>query len=167
MRKLPRILSWIPAATWMVLIFAGSTDALSSRRTSRIIGPFLRWLYPGISDQAVEWVQTLARKTAHGLEYAILAVLIWWALNWARLGIPRPWPRRLALQAWGLATLYAMTDEFHQTFVSSRQGQIQDVVIDSIGALVAMFLLWWWGKRCGRWQSETVGDTDPGSESTR
>ena len=42
----------------------------------------------------------------------------------------------------GLAALYAVTDEFHQTFVPSRQGQIVDVFIDSLGAALGLFAVW-------------------------
>lgn len=35
---------------------------------------------------------------------------------------------------------FAISDEFHQTFVSGRTGQALDVVIDSIGALVGILI---------------------------
>ena len=38
----------------MAFIFVGSTDAFSSGHTSRFIGPFLRWLSPGLPDAAVD-----------------------------------------------------------------------------------------------------------------
>ncbi len=39
-----------------------------------------------------------------------------------------------AVAALWLAALYAATDEFHQTFVPSREGCLRDVAIDSSGA---------------------------------
>ena len=38
------------------------------------------------------------------------------------------------------SVLYASSDEFHQTFVAGRDGNIVDVVIDSSGALVGILL---------------------------
>jgi len=64
----------------MALIFVGSTGPLSASHTSRIIGPILRWLYPEISDVAIERVRFVVRKTAHFTEYAVLALLVWRAL---------------------------------------------------------------------------------------
>ncbi|HRI13167.1 MAG TPA: VanZ family protein [Verrucomicrobiota bacterium] len=149
-------LVWLPVALWMLLIFLGSTDALSVRRTSRIIGPVLRWFIPDISDAAIRQVQTGVRKTGHAVQYAILAGLVWRALNEADLGFRRPWPRRLAVLSWALATGYAVTDEIHQSFIPSRQGQVTDVLFDSAGAAVAIGLIWWWGRRRQRWESQSA-----------
>ena len=41
--------------------------------------------------------------------------------------------------ALALCSGFAMTDEFHQTFVAGRTGQMMDVIIDSLGAIVGMF----------------------------
>jgi VanZ family protein len=65
----------------MALIFGGSTDLLAEHRTSRFIGPILRWLAPGISDLALDRAHFVVRKTAHFTEYAILALLVWRALS--------------------------------------------------------------------------------------
>src|SRR5690349_15241729 len=75
------LLAWLPVVLWLALIFTFSTDAGSSKRTSRIIGPLLRWLHPGVSEETINTVQTVVRKGAHLTEYAILAALIWRALR--------------------------------------------------------------------------------------
>jgi VanZ family protein len=49
--------------------------------------------------------------------------------------------------ALGLAAFYACTDEFHQTFVPSRQGSAWDVLLDTGGASLGLLLLWA-GGRC-------------------
>jgi VanZ family protein len=43
--------------------------------------------------------------------------------------------------AFALATLYAASDEFHQTFVRGRMGSPIDVAIDAIG-VVAGIVIW-------------------------
>ena len=50
---------------------------------------------------------------------------------------PLRWP---GTAAWIMATLYAVLDEWHQTFVSGRSGQLRDICIDSAGALTGVFL---------------------------
>lgn len=48
--------------------------------------------------------------------------------------------RKAALMAWGCATLYAATDEFHQLFVPGRAGLFTDVLIDATGAAIGLLL---------------------------
>lgn len=48
--------------------------------------------------------------------------------------------RKAALVAWGAATLYAATDEFHQLFVPGRAGLFTDVLIDATGAAIGLLL---------------------------
>ncbi len=154
----------LPALALMVLIFVGSTDALSSQHTSRVLVPLLKWLMPGISPSTIEAVQLGIRKMGHATEYGLLAALLWRAVNASRLGQTRAWPGKRALLAWILATAYACSDEWHQTFVASRQGQWTDVLIDSVGAAVALALIWWVGRWRRRWDepaTNSVGSWGP------
>ncbi|MBS6560802.1 MAG: VanZ family protein, partial [Clostridiales bacterium] len=41
---------------------------------------------------------------------------------------------------------FAMTDEFHQLFISGRAGQITDVGIDALGSLIMAIIVWNLGK---------------------
>ncbi|MBS3783599.1 MAG: VanZ family protein, partial [Anaerolineae bacterium] len=43
----------------------------------------------------------------------------------------------------GMALLYALSDEYHQTFVPGRQGSLVDVAVDGVGVSVVMLLDWW------------------------
>ncbi len=142
---------WLPVLLWMSLIFGFSTDVGSSRHTSRIIGPILRWLIPDISDAALERVQTVVRKGAHLTEYAILGALAWRAVRQPRREDQRPWQMRHALAALAIATLFAASDEWHQTTVPSRQGQISDVFIDGLGASAGLVVVWWLGRKLKHW----------------
>jgi VanZ family protein len=135
----------------MSLMFGFSTDAGSSRHTSRIIGPILRWFNPNISNETVEAIQHVARKGAHLTEYAILATLVWRAVRRPLRGDGRSWSRREALIAIGVAALFAASDEWHQSTIPSRQGQFSDVVLDTAGATVGMILVWAAGRCFKRW----------------
>jgi VanZ family protein len=67
------------------------------------------------------------RKIAHAAEYAVLGALV--ARATGRAGV-----------AFGLGTLYAISDELHQSFVPGRVGAPLDVVIDAIGVAVGVVL---------------------------
>jgi VanZ family protein len=144
------VLYWLPVVLWMSVIFSFSTDAGATRNTSRFIGPLLRWFDPTISDQSIHAVQLGVRKTAHLAEYAVLAVLLWRARRKPSRADPRPWRRSDALFALGIAVLFAVTDEWHQSFVPSRQGQLTDVLVDSGGAALGLLVLW----MAGRWRKD-------------
>jgi VanZ family protein len=139
---------WLPAILWMALIFSASTDAMSSHRTSRIIGPVLRWLHPEISEETIYRVQFVIRKASHMAEYSVLATLLWIGLSRTISFRARPWNMKKAAVAFLIASVYAFSDEWHQSFVPSRQGQVTDVFIDMAGAAFGLFGLWW----CGRWR---------------
>jgi VanZ family protein len=80
-------------------------------------------------------IDLIGRKLIHFAEYALLTFLWWRPL--ARLTTPG----RAALIAFAIASAYAATDEYHQTFVEGRHGSPVDWAIDSAGAaLVALKL---------------------------
>ncbi len=127
----------------MAFIFTASTDLGSSQHTSRYIGPILRWLNPNVSEETIHVVQVVIRKAGHLSEYGLLAIFILRALGaFKKNVISRPGPA--FAQAFGLTVLYACSDEFHQWFVPSRDASIRDVLIDSSGAFIALFLIWTW-----------------------
>jgi VanZ family protein len=80
-------------------------------------------------------LELVGRKLVHFGEYALLCAL-WWRAFEPGLGA-----RRAALVALLIASAYAATDEFHQSFVEGRHGTPVDWMIDSAGAAVAALLL--------------------------
>jgi len=125
----------------MVLIFSASSDTMSSQHTSRFIGPFLRWLKPDISEEALSRIQYMVRKSAHMTEYAVLAVLLWRAWRQPAKNDPRPWQWREAGLALACCLAYAASDEVHQAFVPSREARVGDVMYDVTGATLGL-LAW-------------------------
>jgi VanZ family protein len=130
----------MPALAWMVLIFLGSTDVLSAEHTSRFIVPFLRWFDPHISWAAINMMQTVIRKLGHLTEYAILAALLWRGLR--RGTNLRPTLSILFVAVWLVCAIFAVGDEFHQSFVPSRTASPIDVMIDICGVLVGLAICW-------------------------
>lgn len=70
---------------------------------------------------------TILRKAAHMAEYGVL-----WFLWHRALERPTPWP------AAAITLAYAITDEFHQSFVEGRHGTPVDVLIDAAGIAIAI-----------------------------
>jgi VanZ family protein len=76
---------------------------------------------------------TLIKKGAHITEYAILG----WLIQRAR-GDRRAWWQSLLF-----ATLYAATDEFHQSFTPGRNARVTDAMIDSAGVAIGVAIAAW------------------------
>lgn len=79
-----------------------------------------------------DWADLLVKKGGHALGYGLLAGSFWYGLAMSKDKV------RLA---WVLAAGYALSDEFHQVFTPGRNATLWDVVIDSIGAALALMLL--------------------------
>ena len=88
----------------------------------------------------------ILRKIIHVLEYAILAFLLIRAIS------TQDWKKAIIFSAI-IAFLYALSDEYHQTFVFGREGSLWDVGVDSIG-IILILILWYNKKVKGRLNSK-------------
>ena len=97
----------------------------------------------------------LLRKLAHAVEFGLLAFLIWRAV-------------RRELPAAALASGYAATDEYHQTFVSGRVGSVTDWAIDTAGVVIALAgVRLWLHRRERRSPAAEAASHDELSENAR
>jgi len=129
---------YLPLIVWLVFISYASSDSFSAANTSRIIGPLVLWLFPNTSPETMAVIHLVARKIAHFTEYAILAYLAARAFRTS----PRPaLANRWFLAALALIVIYALIDEYHQSFVPSRTASIYDSLIDMSGGLVTLLIL--------------------------
>jgi VanZ family protein len=133
---------WLPPLAWMAVIFTASGDVKSYEHSSLFVEPFLRWLFPQMTQEHIETIHFGIRKCGHLTEYAVLALLLWRALRRPVKNDSRPWGWREARLALGIVMLYAATDEFHQLFVPERTGLVSDVFIDTSGAAAGLMALW-------------------------
>ena len=78
------------------------------------------------------------RKAAHMSEYAILAFLIYVPLL---INVRFKKISGYFLATMSVCLIYAITDETHQLFVPGRDGRITDVIIDTIGSMIAALIL--------------------------
>ena len=133
-----RLKYWLPVVIWMIVIFTGSTSVGSTQHSSRIVRPFIYWLFPHISDSAFETIHHYTRKAGHLTEYAILGILLWCAIHKeTKIVVKYGVKGRVALVLL-IAALYASGDEFHQSFIPSREPRVMDVVIDTCGAAIGV-----------------------------
>ena len=112
-----KIALWLPVMVW-----AGGIFYLSS--------------IPGLRITEAWW-DIIARKLAHMAVFGILALLIRQALKGSTA-----WSNRhVTLGSLMLTFLYACSDEIHQHFVSQRHGTPIDVLIDTLGAWIALRII--------------------------
>jgi len=129
---------WLPVLGWLGVTFIGSTNVMSVEQTSPFIVPFLLWLKPGMTQQNIWEIIVSIRHCAHLSEYAILAFLTWRALRWG-ISASMRMSTLCGVVLMGCA-LFAVTDEFHQTFVKSRTPSVRDVLLDVAGASVGLLI---------------------------
>jgi len=142
---------WLPPLLWMSLIFIGSADSGSVGRSSRIVEPLMHWLFPHMSQEGMWTCVLIARKCAHLTEYGLCAILLWRAKRQFTSKDTRPWDWGEARWAIVMIFLYACTDEIHQCFVPGRGAAFHDVVLDTIGGALGIFVLWRVGKISKKW----------------
>jgi VanZ family protein len=87
-------------------------------------------------DSGLGPIDLVGRKLIHFGSYALLCFLWWRALRSVTND------RIAVLLAFVLASGYAITDEFHQSFVEGRHGTPVDWAIDSAGAALVALRLW-------------------------
>ena len=114
-----RLFRFVSAFAWMALIFA-----LSSRE--RFPQP------PGFSLFSLSVV-------AHLFLYGVLALFLMWAVY--RNGHPTRSMQLLVILA---TALYGLSDEFHQSFVPGRDASGFDLIVDAIGASIAVGAWTYW-----------------------
>jgi VanZ family protein len=129
---------YVPLIVWLLLISVASSDTFSANNTSLIIGPLILWLFPNTSPETLAVVHFITRKIAHFTEYAILAYLAARAFRTStRPAISERWFLICAT----LIVVYALLDEFHQSFVPSRTSSFYDSLIDMAGGLTALLVV--------------------------
>jgi VanZ family protein len=128
----------MPVLITIGVMYYFSTDVLSSSHTRSVIEKILLRFIPHASNHALGVFNYAVRKSAHVCEYGVLGALLFRAF---RGDSTVRWQVRWAFYALASTALWALLDEFHQTFTRSREGSIWDVLLDSCGALLALTLI--------------------------
>lgn len=116
MQKLKVLLNlWFPVLFWMALIFTFSSIQVGS-------------------SSEFYWKDFIVKKTAHLIEYGILATLMYRGLIGSKVE-----KKKAMYFAVLTAFMYGLTDEFHQSFTPGRGPKFTDVIIDTTGATIFIF----------------------------
>ena len=127
----------LPPLAWMALIWGFSTDLGSADHTGGLVAWIVNALFPWATPADIELAHGLVRKLGHLAEYAILAALWFRALRADRRLPSAP----SALAAVAISIAWAIADEVHQIFVPSRTPAALDVLLDAMGAVLAVVTL--------------------------
>ena len=127
-------LRFLPPLGWTLLIAWFSSDSWGAAQTGAFLLPVLKRLLAGAAPEQLAAAHWLARKTAHAIEYGVLAASWHWAL--ASREAFRGWLVPLAL-----SLLTAALDELHQATTLTRTGSAADVLLDAGGAATTLILV--------------------------
>ena len=127
---------WLITLAWATQIFYLSTAPFSSSRSESLLAEMLASFHLSVSPYTLGIVNSLLRKLAHLIQYSIFCLLLYRCLGgWNR------WRPLLAGWCVLAAAIYSLTDEFHQMLVPGRGSSLIDCGIDTIGAALAMLLV--------------------------
>ena len=87
-------------------------------------------------EKITEDLTFIVRKGAHFSIYAILGIFIFLLVKEYNFSM-----KKCIVTAIIASFIYACSDEFHQTFVSGRSGELRDILIDTAGATVGCMII--------------------------
>ncbi|MED1468435.1 VanZ family protein [Bacillus salipaludis] len=131
---------WLLAAMfWMLIIFlVTQLPYFTGERTASAINEV-----SGAEKGLIDELNFIMRKASHFSAFGILAFLFYKVMSNHRFAY---------FFAWFAAFLYAISDEWHQSFMPDRMASFKDVLIDGGGAFLALlltFLVRRWRKAAG------------------
>lgn len=132
--RLRLIIFSILSLAWMgVIFFFSAQSGESSDSQSGFVVDIIKAVLPfNISDEGIDTLSFLVRKLAHFTEYAILGIFY---IQTLIAGDKRERELRWLIISALMCFIYAVTDEFHQSFTDGRSPAVMDVFIDTAGGL--------------------------------
>jgi VanZ family protein len=132
---------WLPSVILMIIIFIGSHDPASGEKSDFISGFFTK-VFAYITGYQLNHEQGaltsfVIRKLAHISEYFLLTLSYYYAVSKTFKNTTSF--HKTYFIAFLMGLVYAVSDEYHQTFIPGRVGLYEDVLIDSVGILLSYF----------------------------
>lgn len=122
-------LNLILVIIWMTIIFIMSSfNSTESSNQSNFIVDMIANIFHITNNNTLS---IIIRKLAHYTEYLILGILV--------INLNNNKSKSIYLSII-ICLLYAISDEFHQSFVPGRSCQILDIAIDFLGSLTGTFI---------------------------
>jgi VanZ family protein len=146
-------LVWAPVVVAVAVITAESTDTFSAQHTSSWLRPLFERVLGAFTDSSWDSFHHYLRKTGHFVGYGTVGFtfLRAWLHTLARHGRATlvSWRLEASILAIFSTAVVASCDEFHQSFIPSRTGTPQDVLLDTCGATAMCLLVWLicWSRR--------------------
>lgn len=132
--KVKQIVKISLVLVWMIIIFIFSNEPAT--KSTKLSDSFIkRTISRLINDDSVDTIKKLTkpvRKCAHFTIYLILGLLV---LNCFNL-----LDKKTIIIAIFICFSYSISDEIHQLFVKGRSCEILDVVIDTLGSTLGIFI---------------------------
>lgn len=122
----------IPVLAWLALIAVLSTSIPAHDRISNLVWQLLHELGVDVSRQTARAAAFYIRKSVHPIVYGVLALFIALTFRAPRKNI------NLYILSFIIAVAVGAADEFHQTFIPERSGQVSDVVLNATGVTAAL-----------------------------
>ena len=144
------LLSGSLVVIWMIMIFilSGMNSVESNSKSKVIVGKIISEVSQKENDISVmkeidqnnlDNANYIFRKIAHATVYLILSFFI---CNFLYQLKKRNIKNNYIISVF-ISLLYAITDEYHQTFIIGRNGNYQDVLIDLIGAIIGSIIFYY------------------------
>ena len=127
-----KIIKWLLFILWLVIIFLFSNQPYSGASTHNIIEKIIPILK---NSNWINIINFSIRKIAHITEYFILCILTMLLLKEYTKN-----ERIIIVSSILFCFFYACTDEIHQSFILGRSSKFTDVLIDTIGVLLYLFI---------------------------
>lgn len=141
--KYKKIILILLIIIWMGAIFTFSSQV--SDKSSNTSGNTIRFVLNKLQitknmneqqeNELVESLQGPVRKMAHFSVYALGGIISYMLFSQYEISNKK----RIAYSLL-LCMIYAITDECHQYFVPGRSCELRDILIDSSGALLGIFI---------------------------
>lgn len=154
---LKKILSWLLVIIWIIIIFifSGMDSKSSNNKSEKTINKVVETTLDATNNLGItnkhpnnfklnEFVLKLNRpfrKCMHAFVYFVLAILV---LNALKVSNVKNY--KLYLICFIICFLHSLLDEYHQTFINGRTGQIIDSIIDTSGSIVGIMIYYFINK---------------------
>ena len=128
-----KIIKIILVILWMTLIFCFSNQKAddSTKVSDGVIKNTIGRVF-NIPDKDLGAFVKPVRKAAHFTIYLILGLLV--------LNCFDTFDKKTIIISILICLLYAISDEIHQIFISGRSAELLDIIIDTLGASLGVFI---------------------------
>lgn len=140
-----KIIYFILIVIWMIIIFSLSNQPaidsteLSNGFISNTIGNVYKLFNKNISSDELNEIKVKythpVRKMAHFTIYMILGILVTLLVREYNVSF-----YKCLFISLLVCLLYSISDEVHQLFVMGRSGEIRDILIDTSGSFIGIFV---------------------------